>query len=159
MRALDAHLQEPTPGTYVLRYVLDADLSRLRIPGTRPSHHVDGLWKHTCFEMFVRKATDAPAYYELNASPSTEWAIYTFDGYHQNMAPVSSERPPRIRVTHEPNRLEIEIRADLRGLPHAAEIALAAVIEDDNGTLSYWALKHAASKPDFHHPDSFVLKP
>ncbi|WP_413803265.1 DOMON-like domain-containing protein [Streptomyces iranensis] len=142
-----------------MRYVLDADLTRLRIPDSRPSRHVDGLWKHTCFEMFVRKSSDTTAYCELNASPSTEWALYTFDGYHENMTPADPAHLPQIRVTREPNRLEVEIRADLRGLPQMGEMALAAVIEDDNGTLSYWALKHAASKPDFHHPGSFVLKP
>jgi hypothetical protein len=37
-------------------------------------------------------------------------------------------------------------------------VGLSAVIEANDGTLSYWALKHPAAKPDFHHPDSFVLE-
>jgi hypothetical protein len=36
-------------------------------------------------------------------------------------------------------------------------IGLAAVIEEKSGTLSYWALRHAPGKPDFHHPDAFAL--
>ena len=35
---------------------------------------------------------------------------------------------------------------------------LAAVIEATDGSLSYWALAHPSDKPDFHHPDSFVLE-
>jgi hypothetical protein len=31
------------------------------------------------------------------------------------------------------------------------------VIEDDQGRISYWALAHPASKPDFHHRDGFAL--
>ena len=34
---------------------------------------------------------------------------------------------------------------------------LSAVIEEAQGALSYWALAHPSDKPDFHHPDSFVL--
>ncbi|QLQ12045.1 MAG: hypothetical protein HZY74_00360 [Brevundimonas sp.] len=37
-------------------------------------------------------------------------------------------------------------------------IGLTAVIEDTDGTISYWALAHPSDKPDFHHPDSFVLE-
>ena len=33
-----------------------------------------------------------------------------------------------------------------------------AHVEAADGTLSYWALRHAAGKPDFHHPDAFALE-
>ncbi len=36
--------------------------------------------------------------------------------------------------------------------------AITAVIEEADGTKSYWALAHPAEKPDFHHPDGFVLE-
>jgi hypothetical protein len=35
---------------------------------------------------------------------------------------------------------------------------LSAVVEEENGTLSYWALKHPRDKPDFHCPDGFVFE-
>ena len=38
------------------------------------------------------------------------------------------------------------------------KLALTAVVEDGSGRLSYWALRHAPGKPDFHHPDGFVLE-
>jgi hypothetical protein len=34
---------------------------------------------------------------------------------------------------------------------------LSAVVEDRARVLSYWALKHPAEKPDFHHPDGRVI--
>jgi hypothetical protein len=37
-------------------------------------------------------------------------------------------------------------------------LGLAAVVEDKARVLSYWALKHPAEKPDFHHSDSFVVE-
>ncbi|MET8327077.1 DOMON-like domain-containing protein [Streptomyces sp. NPDC005181] len=159
MRALDVHLLETGPGTLVLQYVLEGDLSRLRIPPTREPRHTDELWKHTCFEMFARRTADGPAYLELNASPSTEWALYTFDEYHAGMAPARPARHPQIRVTRTAHRLEMEVQADLRDLPHAGAMALTTVIEDDTGRLSYWALKHPAPRPDFHDPAGFLIAP
>jgi hypothetical protein len=46
---------------------------------------------------------------------------------------------------------------ELRGA-RRLRIALAAVIEDENGRLSYWGLRHPPGKPDFHHPDGFALE-
>ena len=37
-------------------------------------------------------------------------------------------------------------------------IALSAVVEQSNGSLSYWALKHPPGRPDFHHADGYVLE-
>ena len=37
-------------------------------------------------------------------------------------------------------------------------IGLSAVIEDTAGSLSYWALHHPRSKPDFHHRGGFILR-
>ena len=34
---------------------------------------------------------------------------------------------------------------------------LSAVIDEAHGAKSWWALAHPSAKPDFHHPDSFVL--
>ncbi len=37
------------------------------------------------------------------------------------------------------------------------KLALSAVIEETDGTKSYWALRHPPGAPDFHHPDCFAL--
>jgi len=42
-------------------------------------------------------------------------------------------------------------------VPVGARIGLSAVIEETDGTKSYWALRHPPGKPDFHHPDCFAL--
>jgi hypothetical protein len=36
-------------------------------------------------------------------------------------------------------------------------LGLSAVIEEKDGTKSYWALAHPPGKPDFHHKDCFAL--
>jgi hypothetical protein len=176
IRALDVHVHGPTAGQLGFRYVLEADMDRLRIPPSRSARWADELWKHTCFEAFLAPS-DGAGYYELNFSPSTEWAVYSFGAYRQGMTPLRASRPPQIDVQRSGRTLQVHAIVDLRpleklsaptGLPPSngnalpgtvLRLALAAVIENQNGSLSYWALKHAADRPDFHHPDSFIPEP
>ena len=37
-------------------------------------------------------------------------------------------------------------------------LGLSAVLEEKNGTKSFWALAHGDGLPDFHNPDCFVAK-
>jgi len=37
-------------------------------------------------------------------------------------------------------------------------LGLAAVIEENDAVMSYWALKHPPGPPDFHRVSGFVLK-
>jgi hypothetical protein len=41
-------------------------------------------------------------------------------------------------------------------LPADSDLALTAVIEETDGTKSFWALAHAPGPPDFHNPDCFI---
>ena len=42
-------VQVSAPGDLLdLRYVLHANLARLRVPDTAPEGRTDGLWRHTC---------------------------------------------------------------------------------------------------------------
>jgi hypothetical protein len=56
--------------------------------------------------------------------------------------------------------LTLSAQVSLAGLiarGDAVRVALAAVLEDEHGALSYWALAHAPGRPDFHHAAGFVL--
>jgi len=148
-------------GAIALSYLLEADLSRLRIPARGAGGRVAGLWQHTCFEAFVG-ARGAPGYREFNFAPSGDWAIHAFSRYREGM-PVTSAHGPEIAVRGGGNRLKLEVVLRREHLPEdhpgaGWRIALSAVIEDDSGALSYWALKHPPGKPDFHHPDGFALE-
>jgi len=149
--------------TLELRYTVEGDVAHLLIPAQSSPRRADKLWQHTCFEAFV---ADDPAagYYELNFSPSTEWAIYRFNGYREGMTSIEAHQPPGIRVHRGPRRLHLEAGVDLAQLPGlrggaALRLALCAVIEESQQRLSYWALAHPAAKPDFHHAGGFVLAP
>jgi hypothetical protein len=150
-----AHLAE---AGLVLRFVLTAELAQLRIaPPARP-RAADELWRHTCFETFV--AGDGAAYHEFNFSPSGEWAAYAFRGYRERGGALP-QVDPRIAVHSGEGQLELEATIALELLPASAgplRLGLCAVIEDRSGALSYWALRHAAGRPDFHHRQGFVAK-
>ena len=162
IHGIDAHVQAGESGAVVFRYVLRAEISRVHIPPAESAERTDGLWKHTCFEAFIIAAGTA-GYYELNFAPSRRWAIYRFSAYRDGMSAADLDVPPEISVRRFDDRLELDATVRLRDLvalngARNLRLALSAVVEEENGTLSYWALQHAPGKPDFHHPDSFVLE-
>ncbi|MEP7243957.1 MAG: DOMON-like domain-containing protein [Gammaproteobacteria bacterium] len=157
VRAFEVNVGLSKEGALSLHYVLEANLSRLRLAPAREPDRTDELWKHTCFEAFVRSPGGAP-YREFNFSPSTQWAAYSFEGYRQGMAAANVSTPPHVLVEQSANRLDVTVQLELGTASRSVELALAAVLEDENGRLTYWALKHPAAKPDFHHQDAFTLK-
>lgn len=142
------------PGLLYLRFIIDGEMDRIVMPPRRSQERADGLWQTTCCEAFLRPAGQKRCL-EFNFSPSTAWAAYQFDDYRSGMR--NAECAPNIgRVGGI-----FQILLDLGKYPdlHAVDwtIALSAVIEETNGTKSYWALAHPPGKPDFHHPDCFQL--
>jgi|SRR5688572_29775252 hypothetical protein len=144
-------------------YVVECDLDRVRVPAPRAPRPADRLWEHTCCEIFIARK-GAPGYREYNFSPSGEWAAYAFEAYRARCAgePQPALSPPQITVRGDRGTLELDASISLDGLaprPGARlALALSAVIEDSDGKLSYWALRHPRGKPDFHHPDAFALE-
>lgn len=139
-------------GALAVSFILDADLSRLRIPTRRRARFADGLWRHTCFEIFVARK-GSRAYREYNLALSGEWAGYAFKKYR-----VRSEedvRAPRTRIRRRGDTLRLDTKVKAKG---RVRIGLSAVIEEKGGALSYWALRHPPGKPDFHHRRSFTLE-
>lgn len=146
------------PESVQVTYVLEGDIDRLRIPPPRPPRIAERLWQHTCCELFIAHA-DVPAhlsgYREFNFSPSGEWAAYGFQRYREGALLV--ETSAVIVVRRAPGRLELSASVPFGGKARLS-IGLSAVVEDESGALSYWALRHAPGKPDFHHPDAFAMK-
>ena len=104
-------------------------------------------------------ADNGPGYREFNFSPSGEWAVYAFRGYRDG-GMLEVELAPGIVVRRTMNRLELDAKIHQDFLPPGRQLqmGLSAVVEDADGKLSYWALRHPPGKPDFHHTDAFVLQ-
>lgn len=135
-----------------LRYTVCGDPSAIAWPAPAASGRADDLWRHTCFEIFV--ATH-DGYVEYNLSPSGHWASYHFDSPRMGMR-TAGEVGAVLGMDVAFDRAALEARIELP--LGAVRLGLSCVIEDRDGVLSYWALAHPSAKPDFHHPDSFVLE-
>lgn len=162
---IEVNLARAAPGGLALRFLVTGDIAGVRWPEPAERARADDLWKHSCFEAFLKPAGDE-AYYEINLSPSNRWAGYRFDRYREGMA-----SPEGLALAHLTRRasaslfelvatLELAGQTDLT-VDHAVRLGLSAVIEELDGRKSYWALAHAPGKPDFHHPDAFaaILEP
>ena len=135
-------------------YVVEGPTAELVMPLPAKPYRTDGLWQTTCFELFAR--LEGGAYLEFNFSPSTQWAAYRFNAYREEMKELKLDTPPKIIVSDEGYALIVSV---LIKTPVGADrLGLSAVIEEIDGTKSYWALRHPPGKPDFHHPDCFALE-
>ena len=135
-----------------LRFGVEGDVDAVKWPAETPQGRGAELWKHTCFEVFVRTAD---GYREYNLSPSGQWATYAFDGYRNGMK-EAEEVATVPGMDGGADYVALEARIELP-LDAEGPFGLSAVIETIDGAISYWALAHPAEKPDFHHPDSFIL--
>jgi hypothetical protein len=159
---IDVEIACPPAGRLELSYTVSGQISSIRMPTAAANKRGDGLWRHTCFEAFVRASPDA-GYYELNFSPSGQWAAYQFSGYRDGMRIADEITDVPIKVRSNPDSYTLQALLDLSrfaGLPHdrSWRLGLSAVIEGTNTGMSYWALAHPPGKPDFHHADAFACE-
>jgi hypothetical protein len=157
---IEVEVSRPRPGHLLLRYRATGNIARLRLPRRVPAARADGLWRHTCFEAFLG-APGSAGYCEFNFSPSRQWAAYRFHSYRRGMRGEREVPPPRIATRSTPARYELQVfmRLDRHPLRRAAwRLGLSAVIEEESGNKSYWALAHPRGRPDFHHSAGFACK-
>jgi len=148
-----------TAGRLDLLFALEGELARLRLPSPRAPTRADDLWRSTCFEAFVMAA--APSYCELNVTPAHAWALYRFDGYRHPAGVMAVEPAPNIVSSRRHDAYELHVTAELGPVSDASSrwrLALTAIIEDAAGRLSYWSVRHAPGKPDFHHRDALAVE-
>ena len=105
------------------------------------------------------RAGDAPGYLEFNFAPDGDWAAYGFDDYRAGQHPIDVSD---CRIQLRAHDADLDVRVSLRvpmmvATPRIStwQLGIAAVIEADDGTLSYWALCHPQQQPDFHDPAGF----
>jgi hypothetical protein len=154
---IEVDIARPRPGSLLLSYVVSGRISDLRVPPVVAPARADELWRHTCFEAFVRPSTGS-TYCEFNLSPSTQWAAYQFSSYRSGMRDATEIDAPRIEVRSTAESYTLQAALELDGLTPPWRLGLSAVLEETNGHKSYWALAHPPGKADFHHADCFALE-
>ncbi len=145
---------EWTDGQLNLTYRVDHDGS-LKIPARQG--RLDELWKTTCFEIFIREGA-GPNYIEFNLAPDDAWAGYGFTGERQGMHNLDVCAP---KIVAEAGAGRFSLKVELAPgslLTNLGPASLSAVIEEQDGTKSYWAIAHPKPEEfDFHDPRCFVL--
>jgi hypothetical protein len=133
-----------------------APAERFVIPEADRPGRTDELWRTTCFEAFLRRSGD-DAYREWNFAPSGDWAAYDFTGYRKGAGNAELAAPPYVRF--EDNLTWFALGATISVEAEADwDLGLSAVLEEKDGTKSYWALAHPGEKPDFHASGCFTAK-
>jgi hypothetical protein len=152
---------------------IDADRLRLRwrvegahavvLPPAAGTGRADGLWRTTCFEVFFMP-DGAGAYVEWNLSPSGRWNAYDFAAYREGMMPRPRPRAPetsmRVDGGDHDGALIFDAALPLAGVPPLpCRLGISAVIEEQGGIKSYWALAHPPhGVPDFHDSACFTAR-
>jgi len=150
-------------------YRLHDPAQLLAIPPLAPTpQRRDGLWQATCVELFLA-LPGQEHYREFNLSPSGDWAVYRLEGYRRGLAPDPAwSALPLTR--HESGStagpeshaaLELQLTTTLPPELAAApvlEAAVTAVLQLQDGSCHYWALRHPGEQADFHRRDGFALR-
>ncbi|MEP7317001.1 MAG: DOMON-like domain-containing protein [Sphingomicrobium sp.] len=132
------------------RYLVEGS-RQLILPNSASPCRADNLWQTTCFEAFV--GGEDATYREFNFAPSNQWSAYAFDHPRDGMRDASDQ----VEVWLEGGEDWIAVEAAVAGdLAPGSPINLTAVIEEEGGHKSYWALSHPDGPPDFHNRDCFV---
>ena len=145
--------------TLKLEFVVVGAVENILIPQPAMPERADGLWQHSCFEMFIGLKNGA--YVEFNFSPSGQWAHYRFDSYRAGMADAFDLPAPVINWESDAQmRLMLTATIDVSGLRDTMNwtFGLSSILETRSETKTYWALAHPDGAPDFHHSDCFALK-
>ena len=128
----------------------------LVVPPFAGRGRADELWQTTCFELFL-KPDGQPEYVELNLSPSERWNAYDFTAYRWGMAERPFPREPECTLRLGSSFAIFDAAIPVAGLPGAeCAMGISAVIEEQDGVKSFWALAHPDAKPDFHAPACFA---
>ena len=182
VRALYVEVQRLRHGRHIFRYVVEGDIQHIRL-----GHHVhndrrDELWRHSCFEAFLQVDGQSD-YLEFNLS-TDGWNCYHFDDYRQGMSEARLAEPrieagrnegpvaPGTRAhftdldtfdAYQAPFLMLQAHVELKSrtelwMGQPWRLGLSAVIEENSGRKSYWALKHPDGPPDFHRADCFTLE-
>ena len=173
---MQTHLLVPHPdhpaavASRVEARIIGADASWLRVrwriegaqallvPPFDGKGRADGLWQTTCFELFL-KPRGVDAYLEVNLSPSERWDAYDFAAYRWDQQERPFPREPECTMRQGSSFAIFDAAIPVAGLPDDdCAMGMSAVIEEQGGVKSYWAIAHPDGAPDFHAAACFAAE-
>lgn len=156
---IDSELNQTADSVFI-SYKVTGELASIDLEDGHPKRaRVIKLWEKTCFELFLKNS--AGSYMEFNFSPVFEWNAFYFEKKGDSLkefvgiAGVSID----ILLSQDVFHLIVEIaKKDFpEGFFHGSlEGQITSVIKEKNNHLSYWALNHTDTRPNFHDFRSFI---
>ncbi len=147
---------ELADGRLMLRYKVEG-CGALVVPPFHGKGRADDLWRKTCFELFLHDGEGR--YREFNFSPCQQWAAWEFGGYRHRTGDFEPAQLPEIIAETGTSIFVLTVFIAQSDVAAAQRGALSAVLEEEHGRMSYWALRHGGLQPDFHDPACFVMAP
>lgn len=175
-------------GQWTISFSVDCDEGDLALPQAQPPARRDGLWQATCFELFMKNDADgsycefnfAPsgqwaAYafdgYRAGMRDLEIRELCILTSQREQFLLASAHFYPELPMEAHLHLADSEfgpnfsLSATLEDRGFAEQwgakplsLAISAVIEEADGTKSYWAMVHGDGPPDFHHADCFAQK-
>jgi hypothetical protein len=121
------------------------------------------LWEKTCFELFIKNENGS--YIEFNFSPNFEWNCFYFQKKGDSLSELKEMQMPELDILLSKDHFLLFAKIKKEFFPEGffdrkqtLNVGISSVIKDNAKSLSYWALTHCDSRPNFHHFDSFIYK-
>ncbi len=150
-----------TPESVFISYKLQGALSNIDLGEGNPHHaRVMKLWEKSCFELFIKNADNS--YIEFNFSPEFEFNCFYFAGLGDALCEYSRMDSVKIDILLSLDVFHLIAEIDKKKFPESffmnkghLKVGITSVIQDKNGSISYWALSHHDTRPNFHDFKSF----
>lgn len=121
------------------------------------------LWEKTCFELFIKNERNE--YVEFNFSPNFEWNCFYFKKLGDPLLEWDQMASLAIDILLSADHFFLFAQIKKELFPKGffdkktnLTAGITSVIKEKTGSMSYWALSHADTRPNFHHFDSFKYK-
>lgn len=151
-----------------INYRISGELSKIAFEelSINPKRII-GLWKKTCLELFLRSG-NPKEYIEFNFSPNGDWNCFVFNEKISELTEYNGISEIGFQSSSKTDEYKLNIKIKKSDLPKVhqdfsiAEFSTTSVLllKNDEGRLeeTFWAINHCDSKPNFHHPDSYIKK-
>lgn len=142
-----------------ISYKMKGDLSLIDLGKGNPKHkRALLLWEKTCFELFIKN--DKDSYMEFNFSCEFEWNTFYFEKKGDPLIQYEKMDTPKIDILLSSDFFLLIAEIPKNKFPPLflegkLAVNITSVIKMNNGPLSYWALAHKDTKPNFHDFSSF----
>lgn len=156
---IDSELNNNKDSLFI-SYKVQGELSQLDLGAGHPHHaRVIKLWEKSCFELFIKNLDGS--YMEFNFSPEFEWNAFYFEKKGDALKEYALMDAVKMDVLLSLDVFHLIVEIDKRKFPknffeQKLEVGITSVIKNKKAALSYWALSHADTRPNFHDFRSFV---